>query len=301
MGSTGSADPDNASLGPPDAVRAVRSANPLDRFTSQGLLRPNIALRYGLYDARVHDHPTVARYSRLWTELIPTSSSFRTEFDDRGPSSLSSCWISSRCGAFSSRVPGSRGAGLRREARVRGEDTVVATNDLALPRAFLATAWASSSGVNDALAEVASTDRAQLRRRPIIEGAPTTRGASADPLPQQVTRYDDHEVEIAVDAPRAGYLVLTDTFFPGWKAEVDRHASASCRRTRPFELWRCRRGGIRLPSATAQRASSLVLGTPSHHCLDSLSRLSLPYAVGYRLSHRSRRLNCSRGRETCRR
>ncbi len=225
MGSTGSADPDNASLGPPDAVRAVRSANPLDRFTSQGLLRPNIALRYGLYDARVHDHPTVARYSRLWTELIPTSSSFRTEFDDRGPSSLSSCWISSRCGAFSSRVPGSREQVYVEKAGCVGKIRL-SRHDLALPRAFLATAWASSSGVNDALAEVASTDRAQLRRRPIIEGAPTTRGASADPLPQQVTRYDDHEVEIAVDAPRAGYLVLTDTFFPGWKAEVDGHASA---------------------------------------------------------------------------
>ena len=39
--------------------------------------------------------------------------------------------------------------------------------------------------------------------------------------PAEITSYQSNVVEITVDAPSDGYLVLTDTFYPGWKASID--------------------------------------------------------------------------------
>ena len=33
--------------------------------------------------------------------------------------------------------------------------------------------------------------------------------------------YQPTNIAIRVDAPEGGYLVLTDTFYPGWQATVD--------------------------------------------------------------------------------
>jgi hypothetical protein len=37
----------------------------------------------------------------------------------------------------------------------------------------------------------------------------------------EITSYKPNKVDISVDAPSEGYLVLTDTFYPGWKVTVD--------------------------------------------------------------------------------
>jgi len=46
--------------------------------------------------------------------------------------------------------------------------------------------------------------------------------ALQDPItPAEITSYKPNKVDISVDAPENGYLVLTDTFYPGWKVTVD--------------------------------------------------------------------------------
>ena len=40
-------------------------------------------------------------------------------------------------------------------------------------------------------------------------------------IPAKIINYQPNLVKIEIDAPTDGYLILTDTFYPGWKATVD--------------------------------------------------------------------------------
>jgi hypothetical protein len=44
-----------------------------------------------------------------------------------------------------------------------------------------------------------------------------------DPSYAAIVKYSDNSVEIDVDAPKAGIVVLHDLFYPGWEARVDGH------------------------------------------------------------------------------
>jgi hypothetical protein len=62
--------------------------------------------------------------------------------------------------------------------------------------------------------EFAETDQAKLKL--------LTDNSNPEPVEEQtITSYRPEEVEIAVDAKKAGLLVLNDTFYPGWLAFVD--------------------------------------------------------------------------------
>jgi uncharacterized membrane protein YfhO len=37
----------------------------------------------------------------------------------------------------------------------------------------------------------------------------------------ELTTYDSQQVVVSVQAPTAGYLVLTDAWYPGWQVRVD--------------------------------------------------------------------------------
>jgi hypothetical protein len=62
-----------------------------------------------------------------------------------------------------------------------------------------------------------------LRSRVFLEAAPFEVPRDQGPLPGTVVRYPRPEVvEITFDGPNpGGVLVLTDAYYPGWKAEVD--------------------------------------------------------------------------------
>lgn len=211
-------DPEEVSYGAPTAVLGVRPANRLDRVTAQGLLGPNLALRYKLLDPRSHDHPVIARYHALWTSLVADTEA-RTEFvndDEQARKALD--LFSVRQVLFNGRR-GSR-QGLVRPRRLSG-GFYVSVNPAPLPRAFVATSWEGASGPDDALSRVVRADRGVLRERPIIEGVGSSVRAPTPANAQRILHYGTEKVDIQVETPSAGHLVLTDTYFPGWTAELD--------------------------------------------------------------------------------
>jgi hypothetical protein len=68
-----------------------------------------------------------------------------------------------------------------------------------------------------AILQTPKLERASVSRLQLPGESPP--GARA--LPVDVTSYRPNSVQLAVDAPSAGIAVLTDSYFPGWRARVD--------------------------------------------------------------------------------
>ena len=39
-----------------------------------------------------------------------------------------------------------------------------------------------------------------------------------------IEQYEPNRIVLNVQTPQAGYLFLSDTYYPGWKAEIDNHS-----------------------------------------------------------------------------
>lgn len=89
-----------------------------------------------------------------------------------------------------------------------------------------------------------------------------------------ITRYDANEVEIQVDSPVPGQVVLRDLIFPGWDVSIDGEPAEPKRRDRLFRavdvpagthtiLWRYRPASL-MTGAWISGAAVLVLLTAGH-------------------------------------
>jgi hypothetical protein len=113
----------------------------------------------------------------------------------------------------------------------RADGIMVLENVAAFPRAFMVqNARLVPDGASlDVMERQAFTPREEVvlaaETPPLAERQPfaSTPGRAAPPLPGQVwmQRYGPQEVTLHVASPRGGFLVLSDSFYPGWRAYVD--------------------------------------------------------------------------------
>jgi hypothetical protein len=210
-------------------------------------LEPNTASLWDLDDARGHEDPTVGRIAILWSALgggLELNSLGIDPGDPRSQKLLD--------------VFGVRAVLLTRSARVNsklrsrlgpiayaGPGGVVVSNPEALPRAFVAYHWRTSPGRRPSALLMASSTAQQARDDPVIEtedAAQATTGGSATPA--RIISSSDTKLTLDVRAKAAGQVVLLDTFYPGWHAEVDGRAE---------------------PIRAADAAFRSVAVTPGHH------------------------------------
>ena len=106
-------------------------------------------------------------------------------------------------------------------------DVKVYENLNAFPRAFVVHRAEMVSETHEAIARMNAEefDPAQVA---VIEGdvplaqlAALPEGQATGGSTVDITKYQDQRVELRVTTERAGFLILSDTYYPGWKAYVD--------------------------------------------------------------------------------
>ncbi|RLT52436.1 MAG: hypothetical protein DWI68_02225, partial [Chloroflexi bacterium] len=116
---------------------------------------------------------------------------------------------------------------------VHNSDLRVYRNERVLPRAFvLATGCAfAASDVTEALLTHDLRHFLMLEHGAVLATAPSRPPADCDPQAAEITSYANSEVRIAVQVAAPAYLMLADSFAPGWRAYVQGAAG-----TAPIEV-----------------------------------------------------------------
>ena len=118
----------------------------------------------------------------------------------------------------------------------------------------------------------------------VIEGAGDDQPPAAPPprfLPVRFLSYETAQVTLSLDAPRPGYVVFSDTNYPGWEAAVNGHDAPVLRANHSFKAVRVDAG--RSEVRFRFRPRSLELGA-------ALSAVTVLLAGGLWLAARLRRL-----------
>lgn len=184
---------------------------------SQALL-PALAERYGLRDLQQYDLPKTDRFTALWAALgqAPGDLSW---WDQTRPDALATLNL------FAVRYvllpPGVPAPGWLKPVFRQGNE-VVAENPTALPRAWVAYSWRSAPDRSVALRQTIASSTTQLLHAPVIEHAGAqTSGPPVVAAPARLTVDQNERVVVRVRASRSAYLILDDTYYPGWTAMVD--------------------------------------------------------------------------------
>jgi hypothetical protein len=165
-------------------------------------------MRYGLHDARGYDYPVESHYDKLWRAAVAPKLPFipPTTLATTTPRSLRALGLVGQ--PSDKRLP--------LPVAYDGPDARIYDNPRALPRAWVA---GSALRVPDPLG-VTLAPNVDLRRTAVLQdvAAPVPAGTGGSAA---ITRYaDDH---VTIRSRGSGMLVLSDTWYPGWHAQVDGH------------------------------------------------------------------------------
>jgi Bacterial membrane protein YfhO len=240
MGYNPAIDRDYAEQPATGAIRYLQRQNPA-RFVSTEEIPINvIPMRFGLYEARGYDLPIVRRFDRIWrSQVTPTAGTVAAglvdvplRFPAPTPSALRLMRLLGVTHILHAQTvlparppldrlapfPPLRARGLR--LVYDGADARVYRVVGALPRAFVVPVQRVVSGGDEALAAVTAPGF-DGRRVAVTEGRVAGVPVSGSGV-GSVGRVVCYEPErVVVRASGSGLLVLSDNWFPGWRASVD--------------------------------------------------------------------------------
>jgi hypothetical protein len=229
MGQTPAIATDEATQPSTPALGYLASRRPgrfvgLERALGPSPVVANLSMREGLFDARSYDVPVEERHDKLWRRAVKDGGP--TDFPTSNAVLTAASLPALRLLSVTDVVQDPAERPIRDPAlpiAYDGRDARIYANPRALPRA----------GVVDAQ-QVVAGDEAELSavldptfdgRRAVVTSRALP-GLATAPRPgapgrARIVRYEPERVVVEARARRPSAVVLTDAWYPGWKAEVD--------------------------------------------------------------------------------
>jgi len=187
---------------------------------------PNVAMRYGLYDARGYDYPVERRYYELWHRYVSESptcffADCGGSVDVRREALHALGLLGVRYILQDSSAPPLAVSGLR--LAYNGGDARIYSNSYALPRAFVVDREQLVADEAAARAKVGSpafAGQSSVVTERHLDGLASGRRRGL-PGRASIDTYAADRVVARTSASHRALLVLTDVWYPGWKAKVD--------------------------------------------------------------------------------
>jgi hypothetical protein len=225
------------------AIRELQRERPARFVSTEEIPQNVIPMRFGPHEARGYDVPIVRRFDGFWrSEVDPRSLGVAAglldiplELRDVTPRALRALRLlgvthvlqgATGRAATPPYEPTPAPAPLRHEGLrevYSGPDARLYRLDGALPRTWFVPAQrvvedgdAALDAIGDPGFEPRRTAVTERRVAGVPEGAPRGAAGSA-----RLVAYERERVVVRSRADRAGLVVLADTHYPGWKAEVD--------------------------------------------------------------------------------
>jgi hypothetical protein len=129
-------------------------------------------------------------------------------------------WLHQPWDAPAYQVGDSLGNGCHARAVWTDQEYVLLQNRNPLPRAFLVARATPARTPGETLAALEAPG-ADLRSTALVEGLARPLFSGSPAGQARITRYADQEVVIETDSAATALLVLTDSYWPGWRVTVD--------------------------------------------------------------------------------